>query len=510
MDLCTAELSRASGDDRPENWSAVRPALVGPPVAVPRGVRPVARGRGAAPGAATRRRRPWPCARRRPGRARSARALLVARIDGSGPPAADRCRPAGRRRRGRCDAEVAAAAPSAEPAAPADPFGLTSREREVLALVAEGWTNRRIADELFISESTAGVHVSHILAKLGVESRTEAATIAVRLGLDSGDRVTAGRCRASSRAWPPEADGSPSAIAARPQRSRIEMLRRLSRTRTGVVRRVRARHLAVPARRDVPDGRPALRLARGAVHRDPRAAPARDRRASGPNGRLGAPRAGAGLRRHLEAPASMARGSSRSASCADLPETDKAELRRTDTGCSSAASAARSPTAGTTIDESSGSTGTPYNWIRGRREREVAHRNIGFFARYAFGSGPLVTLNAFSMGAWAAGFNMSLGMMRHGIVKSIGPDIDKILSTLELPRADVSLPDLGLPAVPQAPARRGRAARLPVGRLRAPRAGRRRRHDRGAARHPARSASPRSTRATARPTSRSGWPANRR
>ena len=68
---------------------------------------------------------------------------------------------------------------------PADPFGLTAREREVLALVAEGYTNRRIADELFISDSTAGVHVSNILGKLGVESRTEAATIAVRLGLDS-------------------------------------------------------------------------------------------------------------------------------------------------------------------------------------------------------------------------------------------------------------------------------------------------------------------------------------
>ena len=67
---------------------------------------------------------------------------------------------------------------------PADPFGLTAREREVLALVAEGHTNRRIAGELFISESTAGVHVSHILGKLGVETRTEAAAVAVRLGLD--------------------------------------------------------------------------------------------------------------------------------------------------------------------------------------------------------------------------------------------------------------------------------------------------------------------------------------
>jgi phenylacetate-CoA ligase len=88
------------------------------------------------------------------------------------------------------------------------------------------------------------------------------------------------------------------------------------------------------------------------------------------------------------------------------------------------------PFAGTTIDESSGSTGTPYNWIRGPKERLVAHRNIGFFARYAFGTEPLVTVNAFSMGAWATGFNMSLGMLRRGIVKSTGPDIDKILSTL--------------------------------------------------------------------------------
>lgn len=85
---------------------------------------------------------------------------------------------------------------------------------------------------------------------------------------------------------------------------------------------------------------------------------------------------------------------------------------------------------GTMIDESSGSTGTPYNWIRSLSERSIAHRNIGFFARYAFGTGPLVTINAFSMGAWAAGFNMSLGMSRHGLVKSTGPDLDKIFSTL--------------------------------------------------------------------------------
>jgi len=66
-----------------------------------------------------------------------------------------------------------------------DPFRLTVREREVLALLAQGLTNRQIGEALFISSSTAGVHVSNILAKLGVTSRTEAAAVAVRLGLAS-------------------------------------------------------------------------------------------------------------------------------------------------------------------------------------------------------------------------------------------------------------------------------------------------------------------------------------
>ena len=112
-----------------------------------------------------------------------------------------------------------------------------------------------------------------------------------------------------------------------------------------------------------------------------------------------------------------------------LPETDKRSYVDR-FGMMERCVGGQVPYAGTTIDESSGSTGMPYDWIRGSRERMVAHRNIGFFARYAFGTEPLVTINAFSMGAWAAGFNMSLGMMRHGIVKSTGPDLDKILSTL--------------------------------------------------------------------------------
>jgi DNA-binding NarL/FixJ family response regulator len=54
---------------------------------------------------------------------------------------------------------------------------------EVLSLVAAGRTNRQIGTELFISEKTAGVHVSNILGKLGAGGRTEAAAIAHRLGL---------------------------------------------------------------------------------------------------------------------------------------------------------------------------------------------------------------------------------------------------------------------------------------------------------------------------------------
>jgi DNA-binding CsgD family transcriptional regulator/tetratricopeptide (TPR) repeat protein len=64
-----------------------------------------------------------------------------------------------------------------------DAFGLSQREREVLALIAEGRTNREIGERLFISQKTVGVHVGNILAKLKVSGRVEAATVAIRLGL---------------------------------------------------------------------------------------------------------------------------------------------------------------------------------------------------------------------------------------------------------------------------------------------------------------------------------------
>jgi DNA-binding NarL/FixJ family response regulator len=80
--------------------------------------------------------------------------------------------------------------PSSPPSpAPVDPWGLSDREREVLALLADGRTNRQIGETLFISDKTASVHVTHILVKLGVSSRTEAALLAVRAGVAGGGRT---------------------------------------------------------------------------------------------------------------------------------------------------------------------------------------------------------------------------------------------------------------------------------------------------------------------------------
>jgi DNA-binding NarL/FixJ family response regulator len=60
---------------------------------------------------------------------------------------------------------------------------LTDREREVLRLVAEGATNREIASRLYVSENTVGFHMKHILAKLHLKNRAQAAVFAIRSGL---------------------------------------------------------------------------------------------------------------------------------------------------------------------------------------------------------------------------------------------------------------------------------------------------------------------------------------
>lgn len=76
--------------------------------------------------------------------------------------------------------------PVAVPAEPSDPYGITPREKEVLALLVEGRSDREIAGELFISHRTVMRHVSSILDKLDAPTRTAAATAAIRLGLLEG------------------------------------------------------------------------------------------------------------------------------------------------------------------------------------------------------------------------------------------------------------------------------------------------------------------------------------
>jgi DNA-binding NarL/FixJ family response regulator len=68
---------------------------------------------------------------------------------------------------------------------PENPQALTERETDVLSLLANGKANKEIALQLHISETTVKTHVSNILTKLGVPSRTQAALYAVRVGLTS-------------------------------------------------------------------------------------------------------------------------------------------------------------------------------------------------------------------------------------------------------------------------------------------------------------------------------------
>jgi DNA-binding NarL/FixJ family response regulator len=153
----------------------VRPGVGGARLSLAGRLRPLAGGRGAAgPGGAP------PAAGAALARARTLAGglgarLLTAEIDSLG-------------RRSRIELAIPPAEGAPDGATreltATDELGLTPRQREVLALVADGRTNRQIAQALFISNKTASVHVSNILAKLGVANRGEAAAVAHRLGLN--------------------------------------------------------------------------------------------------------------------------------------------------------------------------------------------------------------------------------------------------------------------------------------------------------------------------------------
>ena len=91
----------------------------------------------------------------------------------------------------------------------------------------------------------------------------------------------------------------------------------------------------------------------------------------------------------------------------------------------------RHPIAGTLVDESAGSSGTPYNWLRSGKELHDIHLDTANWVRWTFPTERLFALNAFSMGAWATGMNMAIALSKVCMVKSTGPEIEKIVDTLE-------------------------------------------------------------------------------
>jgi DNA-binding CsgD family transcriptional regulator len=166
--LAEAEYERARGDARPESWSAAAVTwnlLERPPLAAYCRWRQ-AEALVAAGAARTEARAPLHAAyeiatrlKAEPLRHELERLAERARLDLASP-----------------DDESPDRQPGLEEA-----LGLTSREAEVLNLIARGYTNREIAEVLVISVKTASVHVSHILAKLDAPNRREAAAIAHRL-----------------------------------------------------------------------------------------------------------------------------------------------------------------------------------------------------------------------------------------------------------------------------------------------------------------------------------------
>lgn len=88
------------------------------------------------------------------------------------------------------------------------------------------------------------------------------------------------------------------------------------------------------------------------------------------------------------------------------------------------------PASGLMVDESSGSSGLPTNWVRGVAERNANRRTLRFGLRHRLGTEPLFFLNAFALGPWATGVNLTLSLAQWTRIKTIGPDRSKIENTL--------------------------------------------------------------------------------
>lgn len=113
----------------------------------------------------------------------------------------------------------------------------------------------------------------------------------------------------------------------------------------------------------------------------------------------------------------------------DAPETDKATYivrNRLEDLCRGG----RLPHRGVVLDESSGSSGTPTTWVRGPAERRATATMLRATFLRSAGDGPVVVLNAFALGAWATGMNVTTALVDICRIKSTGPDPDKVIGTI--------------------------------------------------------------------------------
>jgi phenylacetate-CoA ligase len=92
----------------------------------------------------------------------------------------------------------------------------------------------------------------------------------------------------------------------------------------------------------------------------------------------------------------------------------------------------RLPSRGVVVDESSGTSGEPSNWVRGPEERRDTRKLLHLGVHRLLGDRPYFVINAFALGPWATGMNLSMSIVDIAVLKSTGPDVAKIENTLRL------------------------------------------------------------------------------
>lgn len=115
----------------------------------------------------------------------------------------------------------------------------------------------------------------------------------------------------------------------------------------------------------------------------------------------------------------------------EVPATDKANYVKKFT-IEDRCVGGKFPSGGVMIDESSGTSGTPNNWVRGNAERLAVKKALQVAMHTVVGKKQVFIINAFALGPWATGMNVSISFVDVAILKSVGPDIKKIENTLNL------------------------------------------------------------------------------